>query len=61
MTPAPVWESDSAILDEGLSVDGLILFVVLSDRIQGLDPQTGALLGSVRLPGASDILDVSEP
>lgn len=59
MTPGPGWTSDSLILDEGLSLDGKILFLSTPDGIQAHDPGTGASLGSVRLPGANVMLAVS--
>ena len=61
MTSGSTWESDSVILDERLSVDGTILYVVTGDEIQGLDPRTGASLLAIRLPGANDVLGISSP
>ncbi len=59
MTPGTGWTSDSLILDEGLSLDGTILFLSTADGIQARDPGTGTSLGAARLPGAKVMLAVS--
>jgi sugar lactone lactonase YvrE len=61
MTAGPTWEADSPILGTRVSEDGMILYVAIGDGIQGRDPRTGAPLGAIRLPGATELLDESGP
>lgn len=61
MTAGSVWGSDSPIFGALVSDDGKILYVATGDAIQGRDPESGAPLGAIPLPGAEEVLDISGP